>query len=79
MYCLQRYIHKMQNHNRQQLGRDGEDVSQMETETLLPAGGQPSGELALKKGWPCGDGMATEVGTFSSIRARWRTLFVFDP
>ena len=50
------HIHQMQR---------WEDVAQIKTETLLSVCGRQSGDLALKKGQPCGDGMATEVGTFS--------------
>ena len=43
----------------------------MDAKTLLPVDGQPSGEVSPTKRWPCGAGVAAEVGTFSGIMARW--------
>ena len=59
-------------------GRGEEDVAQMEAETLLPNDGQPSGDLALTKGWPCEASMAPELGAFSGIYAQGDRV-VFDP
>ena len=51
----------------------------MRAETLLPVEAQPSGEVVFMMGWPCGAGMAAEVGIFRSICARQRTTVVLDP
>ena len=50
----------------------------MEAEALLPVEAWPSGEVVLTKGRPCGAVVATEVGTFSGISARWRATVIFD-
>ena len=67
-----------QSQEAHQLETGGEVVAQMEAETLLPVEGRPSGEVASTKGRPCGAGMAAEVGVFSSIGLRQRSI-VFDP
>ena len=66
------YTLEAQTQHRQQLGRGGEDVAQMEAETLLSNDGKPPGEVALTKGRPCEAGMAHELGEFSGIGARRR-------
>ena len=51
----------------------------MEAETLLPAGAQPSGEVALTMGKPCGAVMAPDMGLFSGTGARQRSaVFVLS-
>ena len=68
----------MQNHNRDNNWKAvGRCCSDGDRDTSV-CWWQPSREVALKKGQPCGDGMATDLGTFNGIRARWRTTFNFD-
>ena len=45
----------------------GEVVAQMDAETLLPVEARPSGEVTPTKAWPCGAGMAAEMGMLGGI------------
>ena len=61
-----------------QLDIGGEVVAQMKAKTVLPVEGQASGEVALSKGRPCGAGKAAEVGVFSGICPRRRSMVILD-
>ena len=71
---LERYIHEGTITIAQAL--DGEVVAQMDAETLLPVEGRPSGEVAPRKAWPCGAGMAAEMGIFSGISPNLRSSLI---
>ena len=51
----------------------------MRAEKLLPVATRPSDEVVPTKGWPCGAGVAAEVGAISGILVHRRATVVFDP